>query len=255
MIPEKQAMTELTLGGWIEEISRRLNLQITEAMVGQLLEYFQMLREWNKKINLTTVLDDEGIAVKHLLDSLMLLPYLGQVPASGHPGEVLSLIDVGSGAGFPGLPLKIIRPDLRVVLVDAMGKRVRFLEEVIATLGLRGAAVVHDRAENTGRSADFRETFDVATARAVASLPVLCEYCLPFVRTGGIFLAMKGTADVENFKSMRAIQMLGGEPIGIETFNLPGTDIKRTIIQIRKISPTPTAYPRRAGLPEARPLV
>jgi 16S rRNA (guanine527-N7)-methyltransferase len=244
--------------GWIHEIGRRLGLEIPDRAAAQYLEYFRLIREWNEKVNLTAVLDDEGMAVKHLLDSLTLLPFIEKHESAAGSGskKPFQLVDVGSGAGFPGLPVKIVRPDLRVVLLDALDKRVKFLETVICTLELQDIAAIHSRAEDAARNANLRENFDIAVSRAVASLPILCEYCLPFVKTGGLFLAMKGPSDSENTSgSSRAVNLLGGELYGIDSFVLPGTDIRRTIIQIRKIRPTPAAYPRRPGLPEKRPLI
>jgi 16S rRNA (guanine527-N7)-methyltransferase len=236
------------LAGWIAEVNGRIGLPLDGAMQERIHRYLILLRQWNEKINLTAVLDDEGMAVRHLLDSLMLLPDLGE------PDAGLSLIDVGSGAGLPGLPLKIARPGLRVVLLDSLAKRVRFLDEVIGTLGLQGVAARHGRAEDAARDKDLREQFDVATARAVAPLPALCEYCLPFVKPGGFFLAMKGQAEPECSEALRAIRLLGGELADVREFVLPGTDMKRSIIRICKVSPTPGAYPRRAGKPESQPL-
>lgn len=234
-----------TMTEWIGEIASRLGISLDENQMSGLSDYIRLLREWNEKINLTAVVDDEGIAVRHLLDSLTLLPFLG----SGH-----SLIDVGTGAGLPGIPLKIVRPDLKVTLLDSLAKRVRFLETVIAELHLDGITARHDRAEEAARLPMLRHQFDIATARAVASLPVLCEYCLPFVRTGGQFLAMKGQNAEVWQDAKRAIKILGGELADIHEFELPGTDMKRTILVIRKVAATPPAYPRKAGKPDKEPL-
>lgn len=238
---------------WVAEVGRRLYLPLTDNVTARLLEYFRLLREWNEKINLTAVLDDEGIAVRHLLDSLTLLPFLDSGLASPPEGR-LKLIDVGTGAGFPGLPLKIVRPDIQVLLLDALGKRVRFLEAVIGALQLEGISARHGRAEEAARDGGLREKFDIATARAVASLPALCEYCLPFVRIGGAFLAMKGQASENWLDARRAIKILGGELADVHEFILPGTDMKRTILTVRKVAHTPAAYPRKAGTPEHQPL-
>jgi 16S rRNA (guanine527-N7)-methyltransferase len=226
---------------------------LPDAARAQFLRYAALLREWNEKINLTAITDDEGIAVRHLLDSLTLLPDVRDMQAR-FPNRQVSLVDVGTGAGFPGLPLKIACPELDVVLVDSLAKRVRFLETVIAELGLKGIRAVHGRAEDAARDKHLREKFDLATARAVAPLPVLCEYCLPFVRTGGQFLAMKGQAADEMEGAARAIKILGGELAAITVFQLPGTDMNRTIIRIAKIWPTPGTYPRKAGKVEKDPL-
>lgn len=234
-----------TLSQWIDEISLRLKLETSELQKSQYLNYLGLMREWNEKINLTAVLDDEGMSVRHLLDSLTLLPFL-----KGNQ----TLIDVGTGAGLPGLPLKIARPDLQVTLLDSLAKRVKFLDAVITVLDLSGIAAVHGRAEEAAQMPSLRQRFDVATARAVAALPVLCEYCLPFVRVGGVFLAMKGQG-AENWRDAnRAIKVLGAELSDIHEFILPGTDMKRTILTIRKTAHTPAAYPRKAGKPEREPL-
>jgi len=230
---------------WIADIASRLEIQLDEKQSSQLAAYVRLLREWNERINLTAILDDEGIAVRHLLDSLTLLPMLG----AGH-----TLIDVGTGAGLPGLPLKIVQPDLQVTLLDALAKRVKFLDAVISELQLSGIITRHGRAEEAARLPVLREKFDIATARAVAALPALCEYCLPFVRPGGIFLAMKGQNAEKWQDAQKAIRILGGEIAGIKEFELPGTDMKRTILTIRKIAPTPSAYPRKAGKPEKEPI-
>lgn len=237
---------------WIRLISDRLDLDLDQIQIGRFGCYIRMLREWNQRVNLTAILDDEGIAVRHLLDSLTLIVHLDRMAAV--TTRPLRLIDVGSGAGFPGLPLKIARPLLDVVLLDSLNKRVRFLNAVIDALGLDGISACHGRAEETARLPGRREHFDVATARAVASLPVLCEYCLPFVRIGGAFLAMKGQPTEETADSNRAIRLLGGELSDMHTFNLPGTDMKRTILTIRKIAETPGMYPRKAGKPEREPI-
>lgn len=231
---------------WIEDIASRLNIQLDESQISQMSAYVRLLREWNERINLTAILDDEGIATRHLLDSLTLLPMLG----NRH-----TLIDVGTGAGLPGIPLKIVQPDLQVTLLDALAKRVKFLEAVIDELQFSGIVARHARAEDAARMPSLREQFDIATARAVAALPALCEYCLPFVRPGGIFLAMKGQNTEKWQDAKPAIKILGGELADIQEFELPGTDMKRTVLTIRKISRTPPAYPRKAGKPEKEPIL
>jgi 16S rRNA (guanine527-N7)-methyltransferase len=244
--------TRLTMTDWLADIGRRLSLGFSEQQTRLFLTYIGLLREWNEKINLTAVVDDEGIALRHLLDSLTLLPFLAKIKPSSPSG--LSLVDVGTGAGFPGLPLKIASSGLQVVLLDSLAKRVKFLDTVITDLKLEGITARHGRAEDLAREAGLREHFDVATARAVASLPVLCEYCLPFVRVGGVFLAMKGQAAEEWDTARRAIKTLGGELSEVCEFDLPETDMKRTILVIRKVAPTPALFPRKAGKPEKEPL-
>ena len=244
------------LSGWLPRIASQSVAPWPSGATTQFLRYVALLREWNEKMNLTAITDDEGIAVRHILDSLTLLPdILATRQAPGRrAGQAVRLIDIGSGAGFPGLPLKIVCPDLDVVLLDSLAKRVRFLETVIAELQLTGIRAIHGRAEDAARRADLRERFDLATARAVAPLPVLCEYCLPFVRPGGQFLAMKGQAADELAGAAQAIQILGGQTATATTFQLPGTDMNRMIIRISKIRPTPAVYPRKAGKAEQNPL-
>jgi len=226
----------------IKHFSKR-GIIYNEDMLKQLVKYKDMLVEWNEKFNLTTITDDEGIAVKHFVDSLTILDMV-----KGRK----NLADVGTGAGFPGIPLKIAGFTGEVVLMDSLGKRVDFLEAVISELGLSGCQAIHIRAEDAGRG-ELRETFDVVTARAVANLPVLCEYCLPLVRKGGIFIAMKGPETGEEIRiSKNSIEKLGGRLKKTEKLMLD--DYERTIVIIEKIKNTPGIYPRKAGTPKKRPL-
>jgi 16S rRNA (guanine527-N7)-methyltransferase len=220
--------------------------ELDDDMVRQMFGYKALLLEWNEKMNLTAITDDKEIILKHFIDSLTIFPYLKGIG---------SLVDVGTGAGFPGIPLKIALPGLYTVLLDSLEKRVGFLDAVISGLGLDGIKAVHMRAEDAGISPDYREKFDAATARAVASLPVLLEYCLPFVKTGGVFIAMKGSSTEEIAMSGKALEMLGGEIEEVKEFTLPDTDIKRSIVIVRKLRQTPTKYPRKAGKPSKEPLV
>ncbi|NLK87832.1 MAG: 16S rRNA (guanine(527)-N(7))-methyltransferase RsmG [Clostridiaceae bacterium] len=215
-------------------------------MIRSLFEYKGLLLDWNEKMNLTAIKDDKEILSKHFVDSLSIVPCLKGIG---------NLIDVGTGAGFPGIPIKIAIPELDVVLLDSLEKRVGFLNAVISGLGLEGIKAVHKRAEDAGMSSVFREKFDAATARAVAALPVLLEYCLPFVRTGGVFIAMKGSSAQEISMSGKALEILGGEIDEVKEFTLPDTDIKRSIVIVRKLRHTPTKYPRKAGKPSKEPLV
>lgn len=220
--------------------------EIDDDMLRQLFRYKGLLLEWNEKMNLTAITDDKEIILKHFVDSLSIVPYIK---------EAGSLIDVGTGAGFPGIPLKIVLPSLDTVLLDSLEKRVGFLGTAISELGLEGIKAVHMRAEDAGKSAEFRERFDAAAARAVASMPVLLEYCLPFVRTGGVFIAMKGSSTEEISMSEKALKILGGKIEEVKEFTLPDTDIKRSIVIVRKLRQTPTKYPRKAGKPSKEPLV
>lgn len=220
--------------------------ELDDDMLRQLFRYKGLLLEWNEKMNLTAITDDKELILKHFVDSLSIVPYIK---------EAGSLIDVGTGAGFPGIPLKIVLPSLDTVLLDSLEKRVGFLGTAISELGLEGIKAVHMRAEDAGKSAEFRERFDAAAARAVASMPVLLEYCLPFVRTGGVFIAMKGSSTEEISMSEKALEILGGKIEEVKEFTLPDTDIKRSIVIVRKLRQTPTKYPRKAGKPSKEPLV
>ena len=210
--------------------------------------YYKKLVEVNKVMNLTSITDEFDVYQKHFVDSLMLCSFRN---IEGN----LKVIDIGTGAGFPGIPLKINKRDLDLTLLDSLAKRLKFLEEVAAELELDNVKFVHSRAEDAGRDAKYREKFDIATARAVANLPVLCEYCLPFVKKGGCFIAMKGKLDEELKSANKAISMLGGEIETIKEFQLPGTDADRTVVVIRKIKETPKRFPRQAGKPSKEPIV
>ena len=220
------------------------NLALSDEQLDKFSLYAKMLVEWNEKINLTAITDDDGIAEKHFLDSVLPLTK-ADVPRG------TTLIDVGTGAGFPAIPMKIFRSDIEITLLDSLNKRINFLSEVSETLGL-SAKCVHSRAEDGGKNSMLREKFDIATARAVAPLPVLCEYCLPFVKVGGKFLALKGpnesAASAEN-----AVKILGGKICSTWNYSLPSGDMRQLIV-IEKINPTPQKYPRDAGKIKKSPL-
>ncbi|GAB6933775.1 16S rRNA (guanine(527)-N(7))-methyltransferase RsmG [Calditerricola satsumensis] len=210
--------------------------------------YYRLLVAWNERVNLTAITDPEGVALKHFYDSLTPAFY---TDFSG----ISSLVDIGSGAGFPGLPLKLRFPHLALTIVDSLKKRIAFLEEAVRELGLSGVTLIHGRAEAVGRDPAHRERYDVAIARAVARLNVLGELCLPFVRVGGLFIAMKGSdVDDEVREAQGAIATLGGSLERIERFALPANGGGRTLLFIAKRSPTPAAYPRKPGMPEKKPL-
>ncbi len=231
-----------------------IEVPLSGESIHALKTYAALLKEWNEKMNLTGIVDDSGIALKHFVDSLTLIPQLRK-EREALKTDSLSVIDVGTGAGFPGIPLKVAMPSLHVTLLDSLRKRISFLLTVCEQLGLTDIEAVHFRAEDAGRSRQYREKFDVATARAVAPLRVLCEYCLPFVRVGGIFLSMKGNVGDEVKEAEKAIITLGGTVESQISFTLPGTDMNRTIIVIRKIRPTPGKYPRTAGKLEKEPIL
>lgn len=206
-------------------------------------KYAELLKDWNTRINLTAITEDREIEIKHFQDSLTILPYLKEG----------TLADIGTGAGFPGLPVAIERPDISVTLVDSLDKRIKFLQCVTDTLELKNVKCVHDRAEDFGRDEAFREQFDYVTARAVASMPVLLEYCLPLLKDGGHFIAMKGAnADEENFDT--ALKALGGKLVKKDKFILPETDMQRCIFVVEKRGKISTKYPRKAGVPTRNPL-
>lgn len=220
---------------------KAMNLTADESRIAQFSAYSSLLKEWNENINLTAIVDDDGIAVKHFLDSILPLAHV-ELPQGA------SLADVGTGAGFPGLPIKLMRPDLQVTLIDSLQKRIRFLETVCDTLHLDGITCVHGRAEELGRDKGYREQFDVLVSRAVANLKVLCEYCLPFVKTGGIFVALKAQELEDELAEAKAmIGSLGGKVEQIMEAPLPQSDIVRNLVVIRKVSPTSPQFPRRAN--------
>ena len=215
-----------------------IGVSLNAVQLEQLDKYYELLVEWNSFMNLTGITEYEEVMLKHYLDSLVL-----KLPVNGTDSHI-KLIDVGTGAGFPGLPLKIAYPDTEVVLFDSLNKRIKFLDEVINTLGLKGVSTIHGRAE------------DVSVSRAVADLAVLSEYNLPFVKVGGYFVAYKsGDVDAEVEKSKRAISILGGVIEKVDKFTLPETDIERSLVYIKKVKNTGKKYPRKAGLPSKEPLV
>lgn len=223
-----------------------LNININEYQIFQLYNYMNLLIEWNKKINLTAIINPDDIIIKHFIDSITITKFI----------ETNSkIIDVGTGAGFPGLPIKIIRKDTEITLMDSLNKRILFLEEIINNLNLAKISTVHSRAEDLGRDKEYRQKFDNAISRAVAPLNYLLEYMMPFVKVGGSCICMKGANYQEELKEAeKAIFKLGGELKNIEKLELPQTDIERNIIIIKKIKDTPNQYPRKAGIPKKQPI-
>lgn len=224
-------------------------LNLTEDQISAFNKYYELLYEWNKKINLTAITEPKDVAIKHMVDSLSCFK-------ADLFKENTSLIDVGTGAGFPGLPLKIFCPSLKLTLLDSLNKRVKFLQLVVDELELKDVEVIHARSEEAARNKKYREKFDLATARAVARLPIICEYCLPFVKEGGTFIALKGRQyEEEATQAQKAIKVLGGEISDIMPVKLPEIDDKRAVIYIKKVKSTPKTYPRKAGTPERNPIV
>lgn len=223
---------------------------ITQQQIEQFTKYMELLKDWNTKINLTAIEDEREIIIKHFIDSMSILPYVKD--------QEQKLIDVGTGAGFPGIPLKIVNTNIQVTLLDSLDKRVKFLNEVIKTINIsdaNGIHAIHGRAEDMGVNTNYREKYDIAVARAVANLPVLLEYCLPFVKTNGIFIAMKGSNTEEFENCSKALDILGGKIEKIEKIELPYTNIERNVVVVRKFRQTPTKYPRKAGKPTKEPLI
>jgi len=231
-----------------QEVFELISLQLTDRQVRAFKIYETELLEWNDRINLTAITDSNGVYTKHFLDSLSPLIVMRK-------NKPRSLIDVGTGAGFPGIPLKIAIPGLKVTLIDSIGKKISFCEQLIAKLGLKDIEVILGRAEDIARNQKFREEYDCAIARAVAGLPALVEYLIPFVRVGGLAIAQKGEGGpVEANQAAKAIHMLGGRLQQIHHVNLPRVVEDRYLISIDKVSATPDKYPRRTGVPVKNPL-
>ncbi len=230
-----------------------LSLKLTGAQLQAFENYALELTAWNQHTNLTTILDPQGIIIKHFLDSLSCLL---AIKSHRKPKREMRVVDVGSGAGFPGLPLAIMRPDIHLTLLDATEKKCAFMRHMISEIGLQSTQVLHSRAENMGRDPDHRGRYDWAIARAVARLPVLLEYLLPITRSGGRCLAQKiGTAPAEIQDAEHALTVLGGEVEKVLRVELPGIAEPRHLIVIKKVAATPDAYPRPAGVPRKRPLL
>lgn len=230
------------------ESARQMGIEMSEKQAEQFAKYHEMLVEANTKFNLTRVPDDlREAADRNYLDCIASL-------AHNFPENIKTIVDVGSGAGFPGIPLSIMRPDVRVTMLDALDKRVKFLQSVIGELGLNAEAI-HLRAEDAAKKPELREQFDMATARAVASLNLLSEYLLPFVKVGGCMMALKGPSLQDELnEAAYAFEILGGSPERIEETPIPGRDWDHRVAYIRKNAETPAKYPRKAGQPEKKPL-
>ena len=232
----------------LQQASAKLGLPLEAKQLAQFATYYALLVAWNEKMNLTALTDPEEAYLKHFYDSLTLVM---AYPLQGSP----TLVDVGSGAGFPSIPLKIAYPNLKVVIVDSLKKRLTFLAELVDTLGLEQVERHHARAEDFGQNKKYRGQFDLVTARAVARMTVLAEYCLPLARKGGSFIAMKGSQGQEELaQAKHAIATLGGKVASVKTLQLPGEDSRREIIVIQKTKETPNKYPRKAGTPNKNPL-
>ena len=224
-----------------------LEIRANNIEINNFYNYMHLLIEWNEKINLTAITDPDEIILKHFIDSLTINKYIK---------DNSKLIDIGTGAGFPGIPIKIIRYDVTVTLLDSLNKRIMFLNEIINNLKLENINTIHGRAEDFGINKKYREQFDIATSRAVAPLNYLLEYMMPFIKIGGKCICMKGSNINDELKESEiAIKKLGGKLLKIENIKLPDTEIERNIIIIEKIKNTPKQYPRKAGIPKKQPII
>lgn len=233
---------------FFEELLHQKGHNLSDQQLKQFQLYYQLLIEWNERINLTAITEEEDVYLKHFYDSItacFVFDFSGDQ----------SLCDVGAGAGFPSLPLKILFPDLKITIVDSLNKRISFLNLLVQELGLKDVALYHDRAESFGQMTLYRETFDIVTARAVARLNVLSEFCLPLTKVSGHFIALKGAlGDQEIQESQHAITLLGGEIQNVHTFTLPEEESQRELILIKKSKPSPKKFPRKPGTPLKQPL-
>lgn len=232
----------------LTEKVKELSIVLNDKQIQQFEQYYNILVEWNKVMNLTAITEYEEVVEKHFLDSLTIVNAI-------HVEKIETLIDVGTGAGFPGIPLKIAFPHLKVTLLDSLNKRIKFLNEVIDLLELNDIKAIHGRAEDYAKQAEYREQYDICVSRAVANLATLSEYCLPYVKVDGLFVPYKsGEIDEELKSSEKAVSILGGKVEKVVKFQLPGTDIGRSFVKIHKIKETKKKYPRKAGMPTKEPL-
>lgn len=230
----------------IKEKLEKTNINIEEVQAKKIYEYMNLMLEWNEKINLTAITEPKEVILKHFVDSLTILKYLAKEE---------KVIDVGTGAGFPGIPLNIMKNDCNYTLLDSLNKRITFLNEVINNLELKNINTIHLRVEEAGKNKKYRESYDIATSRAVASLNILLEYLLPLVKVGGKCICMKGSNVEEEIElAKNAIKVLGGEIEKIENITLPDSDMVRNIVIIKKVKQTPEKYPRKPGIPSKEPI-
>jgi len=227
----------------------KLNIELSELQYKHFELYYEMLAEWNKVMNLTAITEYDEVVIKHFADSLSIVKVYDMK-------QNLRVLDMGTGAGFPGIPLKIVFPQLEIVLLDSLNKRIKFLNEVIQRLELSGIAAIHGRAEDYARQREYREAFDLCVSRAVANLATLSEFCIPYIRVGGMFIAYKsGEVDKEVDNSRKIVDILGGSVEKVIKYNLLDTEIERSFVKIGKVDKTASKYPRKAGLPAKKPIL
>ncbi|MBE6050532.1 MAG: 16S rRNA (guanine(527)-N(7))-methyltransferase RsmG [Clostridium sp.] len=232
----------------MKEAAADVNMNLTEEQYDKFIKYMRLVQEWNQKINLTAITEDEEFIKKHFIDCIKAFK-------SDELKSAKTLIDVGTGAGFPGLPIAIMREDLNVTLLDSLNKRINFLNIVINELGLKNVVTIHSRAEDGARKKELRENFDIATSRAVANMTVLSEFCLPYVKVGGHFVALKGPAIEDELKDSRnALGVLGGRLKQVIELEIEDTDLKHNVVIVSKEKECPKSYPRKAGIVTKKPL-
>lgn len=235
---------------WMKEELGELEIALTDQQLEQFYRYYELLVEWNKVMNLTAITEMEDVVTKHFVDSLSLVKAVKDLETVEY-----RILDLGTGAGFPGIPLKIAFPNLQITLLDSLNKRIKFLNEVISQLGLLKIEAIHGRAEDYGRDKEYRETYDFCVSRAVANLSTLSEYCMPYVKIGGAFVPYKsGKLEEELVQAKGAVKLLGGKVEDVIPFTLPKADADRTFVVIRKMEGISKKYPRKAGLPSKEPL-
>ena len=238
----------------LKSVCSKMNIEVSGYQLERFSMFYELLLEYNKRYNLTAITEEQDVIYKHFADSLSIIMF--------NHNEIIkelndrNVIDVGTGAGFPGIPLKIVNPDMKLTFLDSVNKKLDFVREVCRQLEFKDISVIHGRAEDFGKDREYREKYDICLSRAVAALPVLSELCIPFVKPGGIFVSYKGS-DIEQEikKSENAVKILGGSLSEIKTFNIPDTDIKRALIMIIKEKHTPMQYPRKAGISVKHPLM
>ena len=228
------------------ELSKKINVQLNDEQIKKYFEYMTLLLDWNEKINLTAITEVDDVILKHFIDSMTIFKYIENEE---------SIIDVGTGAGFPGIPIAIMKEDVKITLLDSLNKRINFLNEVCSELKLNNVDTIHGRAEEIGKNKEYREKYDIAVSRAVANMSTLSEYLIPLVKIGGKCICMKGSEIEQELEQAKfAIKELGGKIEKVEKFTLPDSDMERNIIIIKKIKETSNKYPRKAGMPSKDPI-